>query len=77
VRTETIAAIFSEVFERFLHTQPKKPMATLTRSDAFARYYTVYLYVEHPEDVFTLRPEISAEVFKRWDIERNAAKSKN
>ena len=77
VRTETVTAIFGEVFERFLHTLPKRPTATFTRSDAFARYYTVYLYVEHPEDVFTLRPEISAEVFKRWDIERNAAKSKN
>src|SRR3989337_4226371 len=73
VQTERIAAIFSEAFERVQHTLPKKPFVTLTRSDAFARVYTVYLYVEHPEDVFALRPQISEEVFKRWDEERNAA----
>lgn len=74
VQTEKIAAVFNEAFERFAHTLPKKPFATLNRSDAFVRVYTVYLYVEHPEDVFTLRPQISEEVFKRWDMERAAAK---
>ena len=72
VSTDKMAAIFAEVFERFVHTLPKPPFATLTRSDALGRVYTVYLYVEHPEDVFTLRPQISEEVFKRWDMERNA-----
>jgi len=75
VPTDRIAAIFAEVFERFSHTLPKKTLSALTRSDAFVRVYTVYLYVEHPEDVFTLRPQISEEVFKRWDMERQAAKS--
>jgi len=75
VSTDKLTAVFAEVFERFVHTLPKPPFAMLTRSDAFARVYTIYLYVEHPEDVFTLRPQISAEVFKRWDLERSAAKS--
>ena len=75
VSTDKLAAVFNEVFERFVHTLPKPPFAMLTRSDAFVRIYTIYLYVEHPEDVFTLRPQISAEVFKRWDVERSAAKS--
>ena len=75
VSTDKLAAVFNEVFERFVHTLPKPPFAMLTRSDAFVRVYTIYLYVEHPEDVFTLRPQISAEVFKRWDMERSAAKS--
>src|SRR4030067_1944386 len=70
--TDKMAAIFSEVFERVLHTLPKKPSVILTRSDSLGRVYTVYLYVEHPEDVFTLKPQISEEVFKRWDMERNA-----
>ena len=74
VPTHKIVAIFEEVFERFLHTLPKKPTTLLTRSDAFARIYTIYLYVEHPEDIFTLRPQISEEIFKRWDVERAAAK---
>jgi len=74
VSTERIAAIFSDTFERIQHTLPKKPSANLTRSDALGRVYTVYLYVEHPEDVFVLRPQIAEEVFKRWDVEREAAK---
>ena len=74
VSTDKIVSIFNEVFERFQHMLPKKPSTLLTRSDAFVRVYTVYLYVEHPEDVFTLRPQISEEVFKRWDMERIAAK---
>src|SRR4030066_727618 len=73
VSTDKMAAIFAEVFERFVHTLPKLGYATLTRSDAFTRVYTVYLYVEHPEDVFSLKPQISEEVFKRWDIERVTA----
>ena len=74
VSTDKMATIFSEVFERIGHTLPKPPFVSLTRSDPFGRVYTVYLYVEHPEDVFTIRPQISEEVFKRWDIERNATR---
>ena len=75
VSTDKMAVIFNEVFERFVHTLPKPPYATLTRSDAFTRVYTVYLYVEHPEDVFSLKPQISEEVFKRWDVQRNIIKT--
>jgi small-conductance mechanosensitive channel len=70
VSTEKIAEIFNEVFQRHIHTLPKKPSYMLTRSAAFERVYMVYLYVEHPEDIFTLRPQIAEELFKRWDIER-------
>src|SRR3972149_1324485 len=75
VSTDKIATIFSEVFERIGHTLPKPPFVSLTRSDPFGRVYTVYLYVEHPEDVFTLKPQISEEVFKRWDVQRNMMKT--
>jgi small-conductance mechanosensitive channel len=73
VSTEKIAEIFKEVFERHVHTLPKKPTYMLTRSTAFDRVYVVYLYVEHPEDIFTLRPQIAGGVFKRWDMERAKA----
>jgi len=75
VPAEKIAVVFSEVFEQIRHLLPKKPFATFTRSDAFARVYTIYLYVEDPEDVFTLKPRISEEVFRRWDAERSAMKT--
>jgi small-conductance mechanosensitive channel len=73
VSNEKIAEIFKEVFERHVHTLPKKPTYMLTRSTAFDRVYVVYLYVEHPEDIFTLRPQIAEGVFKRWDMERAKA----
>ena len=75
VSTDKMAVIFNEVFERFVHTLPKPPHATLTRSDAFTRVYMVYLFVEHPEDIFSLKPQISEEVFKRWDVQRNIIKT--
>ncbi len=74
VSTENMANIFSEVFERCAHSLPKPPFVNITRSDALGRVYTIYLYVEHPEDVFNLRPQITEEIFKRWDLQRNAAK---
>lgn len=70
VPTDKIAEIFNEVFQKHMHMLPKKPSYMLTRSNAFERVYTVYLYVEHPEDIFTLRPQIAEDVFKRWDNER-------
>ena len=70
VPTPKIAEIFKEVFERHQHTLPKKPEYMFVRSAAFDRVYMIYLYVEHPEDIFTLRPQIAEEVFKRWDTER-------
>ena len=75
VSVEKLAEIFKEVFERHVHTLPKKPSFMLTRSSAFERVYVVYLYVEHPEDIFTLRPQIAEEVFKRWDMERTKAQT--
>jgi len=75
VSTEKIAEIFSEVFQRHSHLLPKQPSYVLTRSTAFERVYVVYLYVEHPEDVFTLSPQIAEEEFKRWDIERAKARA--
>jgi small-conductance mechanosensitive channel len=75
VSAEKIAEIFNEVFERHLHTLPRKPSYMLNRSTAIDRVYVVYLYVEHPEDIFTLRPQIAEEVFKRWDMERAKGKA--
>ena len=75
VSAEKIAEIFKEVFERHRHTLPKAPSYMLTRSTALDRVYVVYLYVEHPEDIFTLRPQIAEEVFERWDMERTKAQT--
>jgi small-conductance mechanosensitive channel len=75
VSTEKIAQIFVEVFARHMHMLPKKPSYMLTRSDGVGRMYAVYLYVEHPEDIFVLRPQIAEDMFKRWDMERAKGKA--
>jgi len=75
ISTEKIAQIFEEVFKIHIHLLPKKPSYMLTRSAAFERVYVVYLYVEHPEDIFVLRPQIAEEVFERWDRERERTKN--
>lgn len=74
VPTTKIAEIFQEVFERYRHMLPKEPSYMLARSSAFDRVYMVYLYVENPEDIMVLRPQIAQEVFKRWDMERQKGK---
>jgi small-conductance mechanosensitive channel len=75
VPTDKLAEIFNEVFQRHVYTVPKKPSVMLVRSGAFERVYMIYLYVEHPEDILTLRPQIAEAIFKRWDIERAKAQA--
>ncbi len=74
VSTDKIAEIFNKVFEKHQRTLPKTPSYVLTRSGAFERVYTIYLYVEHPEEIFTLRPRIAQDVFQGWDEERGKIK---
>jgi small-conductance mechanosensitive channel len=75
VPTDKINEIFNQVFEKYAEALPKKSSYILTRSAAFERVYTVYLYVENPKDIFTLRPQIAEEVFQRWDKERAKPKA--
>ena len=70
VSADKTAEIFDEAFKQYNKVLPKKLSYMLNRSDAFARVYMVYLFVEHPEDVFVYRPQIAEEVFKRWDMSR-------
>ena len=77
VSTEKVAEIFNEVFERYLHALPRQPSYMLTRSDGVGRVYTVYIYVEHPEDIFTLRPQVAEGVFKRWDMEKTKTRAQS
>lgn len=70
VSTDKIAGIFSRVLERYRPNLPKEPSYTLTRSSAFDRVYTAYVYVKKPEQIFVLRPKIAEEIFDEWDKER-------
>jgi len=69
VSAERVARIFEQVFKQY-DKLPKKPNYVLLRSGAVDRVYMVYLYVENPEEIFTLRPHVTEEVFKLWDKEK-------
>lgn len=74
VASSKIVEIFNEVFKKHEKDLPTLPGYILTRSAAFERVYTIYLYVTNSEDIFTLRPKIAEEVFERWDEERAKVK---
>jgi small-conductance mechanosensitive channel len=74
VSSAKIEEIFDTVFEQRAGKMPKKPSYVILRSGGFERVYMVYLYVERPEDVFTLRPLITENVFRHWDEERAKTK---
>jgi len=70
VPTERLHALFNQVFESYSRVLPKKPEYMLLRSNNVDRVYLIYLYVDKPQDIFTLRPKVADEVFRRWDEER-------
>ncbi|MDR0372456.1 MAG: mechanosensitive ion channel [Nitrososphaerota archaeon] len=76
VPTEKLLEIFDTIFDTYKHL-PKRPFCTLTRSTAIERVYTVYFYVTETRDIFTTRPQIANQVFKRWDEERTKLKTTN
>lgn len=70
ISSEIISQLFNQIFDSYSRILPRKPHFALIRSTAFDRVFLVYLYVDKPEDIFTLRPRIADEVFQRWDGER-------
>jgi small-conductance mechanosensitive channel len=75
VPIETLNHIFDDICEKYSRIIPKKPHYALSRTSFTERVYMIYLYVDKPEDIFTLRPRVSDEIFQCWDQER--AKLKN
>jgi small-conductance mechanosensitive channel len=67
VSSEKIAEAFNAVFNKHRAEVPKTPTYMLKESGAFERKYMIYLYVNKPEDIFKLRPQISEEIFQIWD----------
>ena len=70
VSSEKLNQLFNQIFDSYSRILSRKPEYMLIRSTNADRVYLVYLYVDKPEDIFTLRPRIADEVFQRWDEER-------
>ena len=70
IPSEKLNQLFNKIFDSYSRILPRKPEYMLIRSNNADRVYLVYLYVDKPQDIFTLRPRIADEVFQRWDEER-------
>ena len=70
IPTEKLNQLFNQIFDSYSRVLPRKPSLMLIRSSAIERVYLIYLYVDKPQDIFTLRPRITDELFQRWDEER-------
>jgi small-conductance mechanosensitive channel len=70
IPSEKLNQLFNQIFDSYLRLLPRRPTCMLIRSTNVDRVYLVYLYVDKPQDIFTLRPRIADEVFQRWDEER-------
>jgi small-conductance mechanosensitive channel len=70
IPSEKLNQIFNQIFDSYSLILPRKPEYILIRSTNVDRVYLIYLYVDKPQDIFTLRPKIAGEVFQRWDEER-------
>jgi len=75
VPSNKLTEIFNTVFEKYALNLPRKPTYCFNRSSAIDRIYLVYLYVNKPDEIFSLKPEIAEEVFRLWDIERSKPKT--
>ena len=70
IPSEKINQLFNQIFDSYSRILPRRPSCMLIRSAGFDRVFLVYLYVDKPQDIFTLRSRIADEVFQRWDEER-------
>ncbi len=70
ISTQKISQILNEVFNLYSKDLARKAEYMLVRSSGPERIYMIYLYVENPEKIFSLRPQISEEIFAKWDSER-------
>jgi small-conductance mechanosensitive channel len=74
IPTEKLNQMFNQIFDSYSRVLPRRPTFMLIRSGALDRVYLIYLYVDKPQDIFTLRPRIADELFQRWDEERSKLK---
>ncbi len=70
IPSEKLNQLFNQIFDSYSRILPRRPTCMLIRSTNADRVYLVYLYVDKPQDIFTLRPRIADEIFQRWDEER-------
>jgi len=68
--TEKIEEILSSVVESYAEKLLRKPEYELIKLTRLDRNYMFYIYVEHPQDIFTLQPRILTKITELWDKAR-------
>jgi len=67
ILTDKLEKIFDGVIEEYKEKLPRKPWYVMVRITNVARHYMFYLYVESPEDIFTLQPIFVRDITEAWE----------
>lgn len=70
ITADIMNRIFEAICEKYSRILPQKPQYALIRTSFTERIYLAYLYVDSPQDIFTLRPRVADEIYQQWDQER-------
>ena len=65
--TPKLERALDEVIERYAEKLPRKPEYGMTKLTRLDRIYMFYLYVESPEDIFTIQPTFLKEITEGWE----------
>lgn len=70
ISTDKLEKMFDEVIQKYEERLPRKPWYAMSKITGFARQYMFYLYVESPEDIFTLPSIFIRDVIQAWEKAR-------
>ena len=70
IPADVLNKIFEDICAKYSLILPNKPHYALMRTSHIERVYMIYIYVDKPQDIFTLRPRVADEIIQLWDQER-------
>lgn len=65
--TKRLEDVLEKVINRYVDELPRKPEYRMTKLTRLERIYTIYLYVNDPQKLFTLPPRLVREITKGWE----------
>lgn len=66
IPTDKLEKAFDEVIQKYQEKLPRKPYYAMSKVTSFARHYMFYLYLESPEDIFTLPSIFIKDITENW-----------
>ena len=66
IPTDKLEKTFDAVIQEYQEKVPRKPYYAMSRITSFARHYMFYLYLESPEDIFTLPSIFTRDINEAW-----------